>query len=469
MADSTELVVIGAGPGGYAAAFYAADKGMDVTLIEAGHLGGTCLNVGCIPSKALLHMASLIDETRHMSDLGLTFGEPKIDLEKIRAFKNKVIDQLRGGIQSLAKSRKVKIIHGFARFASENQLHIETSKELVMLQFQHAIIATGSTPVIPSALKLNSERVVDSTGALELQDIPERFLIVGGGIIGLELGSVYAALGSKVTVIEALDHLAGDADRDLVRLLERKLKSSFESIHLKTQVTSLKDNGDKILVEYQQGEKTENDSFDRVLLCIGRKPTSANLELEKAGISTDERGFIQVEKHVQTANPHVFAIGDVVPGPMLAHKASREARIAVDKIMGLKTEFDNVGIPSVIYTDPEIAWVGLTETEAKAKGIEYKLGKFPWAASGRALAINRTDGLTKILFDPKTERVLGVGIAGVGAGELIAEGGLALEMGAVLEDITNTVHAHPTLSETFMEGAETVHGLATHLFSKKKK
>lgn len=467
MSEKTELVVIGAGPGGYTAAFYAADKGMDVTIVEASHPGGTCLNVGCIPSKALLHVAKILEESKHAADAGVFFEAPRIDLDKMRDYKDGVIGKLRGGIRALAKARGVKIIEGFASFASPASLNISTADGVKELYFQKCIIATGSVPVVPASLRLDSPRVMDSTGALEIADVPERFLVVGGGVIGLELGSVYASLGSKVTVIEALDVIANGCDRDVAKPLEKVVKNNFEAIYTKTMVKGLKDLGEKIEVTYENADGVQEDRFDRVLLCIGRRPNSDKLELGNAGLSADERGFIQVSNTQQTALPHIYAIGDVVGNPMLAHKGSKEGRVAVDNIMDGKTVFDNLCIPSVIYTDPEVAWVGLTEIEAKEKGIDYKVGKFPWAASGRALAMGATNGMSKVLVDPKTERILGAAVVGTNAGELIAEAGLAIEMGAVIEDVTGTIHAHPTLSETVAESFETIHGVATHIFSKR--
>lgn len=468
MIKKTQLVVIGAGPGGYTAAFYAADRGMDVVLVEASHPGGTCLNVGCIPSKALLHVAKVLDEAKHASEAGIFFEEPKIDLDKVRTFKEGVVEKLRGGVKGLAKARKVELIEGFASFVDQNQLSIQTTDGRVFLDFDHCIIATGSVPVVPGPLNLKSERVMDSTGALELKDIPEKFLVVGGGVIGLELGSVYAGLGSKVTVVEALDYLANGCDRDIAKPLENMVKKSFDQVFTKTMVKSLAEEGDKIKVSFENADGAHEDSFDRVLLCIGRRPNSDKLELGNAGIQTDERGFINVSKSMQTGQPSIYAIGDVIGNPMLAHKGSKEARVAVDHILDGKTEYDNLCIPSVIYTDPEVAWVGLTEIEAKEKGIPYKLGKFPWAASGRALAMGRGEGMSKVLVDPETERVLGAAVVGTNAGELIAEPALAIEMGAVLEDLTGTIHAHPTLAETVAESFETIHGVATHIFSKRK-
>ncbi len=464
--EETELVVIGAGPGGYAAAFHAADLGIKTTLIERfPRLGGVCLNVGCIPSKALLHMGAFIEEAEQMKAHGIDFGKPKISLDKIRDFKESVIAKMTGGLKQLASLRKVNVIQGLASFMDDHNLSIATEDGEKRLVFKYAIIATGSKPVIPPVFDLKSDLVMDSSDALELKDVPQDFLIIGGGVIGLEMGSVYSALGSRVTVIEALPHIAGGLDKDISRVIEKKLKKSFETILVETMVKSLKEEKGKIVATYEKGGKEESKAFDKVLLSIGRRPLSDNLAHENINLDVDQKGFIQVNERMQTNHPHIFAIGDVVGNPMLAHKASREGIIAAEVIAGKKTIFDNLGIPSVIYTEPEVAWVGLTENEAKEKGIDYKVGSFSWGASGRATAMNKKEGLTKILFDPKNERVLGVAIVGANAGELIAEGGLALEMGAVKEDITSTIHAHPTLSETFMEAAENLHGMATHMFT----
>ena len=468
--NETELVVIGAGPGGYSAAFYAADLGIKTTLVEKfPNLGGVCLNVGCIPSKALLHMGAVKEEVELMKKNGLDFGTPKIDLAKIRDFKNSVIGKMTGGLKQLSALRKVDVIQGSAEFLDEHNLLIQTPNGEKRLVFKYLIIATGSKPIIPPVFNLESDLVMDSSDALELDNIPSDFLIIGGGVIGLEMGSVYAALGSKVTVIEALGHIAGGLDRDISRVIERKLKKSFKEILTDTRVSSLKIKNNKVKVVYEQGGKSKEGVFDKVLLSVGRKPQSYGLKAEKINLAIDQRGFIQVNERMQTNLEHIFAIGDVAGNPMLAHKASREGHVAVEVILGKKTIFDNLGIPNVIYTDPEVAWVGLTENEAKQKGIDYKVGSFSWGASGRATAMNKRDGLTKILFHPENERVLGVAIVGASAGELIAEGVLALEMGAVREDITSTIHAHPTLSETFMEAAENLHGMATHMFIPKRK
>ena len=470
MNRKTQLVVVGAGPGGYAAAFYAADLGFEVTLVERfANLGGVCLNVGCIPSKALLHLAALKEEIDVVKKHGLIFGEPQIDLKKMRDFKTSVIKKMTGGLDQLSKARKINVMTGMAEFKDANHLNIKTKDKEEELEFKYCVLATGSRPIVPPSFNIGSDRVIDSTGALELEDIPEKLLVVGGGVIGLELGSVYASFGSQVTVIEALPMIAGGADRDLIRPLENKLKNNFKDILVGTKVSSLSEKGKKIEVVYSSKEGEKKATFDKVLLSIGRRPNSDKLAVQKAGLEVDNKGFILVDQQLRTNIPHIYAIGDLVGNPMLAHKASREAHVAIDVINGKKEIFDNKGIPSVIYTDPEVAWVGLTETEAKKDNRPYDLAKFPWAASGRATSMGRTEGLTKILFEPKTERVLGVGIVGVSAGELIAEGGLALEMGAVMQDLAGTIHAHPTLSESISEASEALHGMCTHLYSPKKK
>lgn len=465
----TDLVVIGAGPGGYTGAFYAADKGLKVTLINKFEkLGGVCLNVGCIPSKALLHVAKVIEESKEAHEMGVDFGSPKINLDKIREYKNNVIKKMTGGLDQLSKVRKVEKVFGLAKFQDANHIIVNGPDGDTVVEFKNCMIATGSRPIVPAIFDIKSEKVMDSTGALDLKEIPGELLVIGGGVIGLELGSVYATLGSKVTVVEALPNIANGADSDLVRPLEKRLSALFKAIYKSSKVLSLKDNGSKIEAAFESEGKTITGQFDRVLLSIGRRPNSENLGLEKAGIQITDRGFIIANpKTLQTSVPHIYAIGDVIGNPMLAHKSSAESKVVVERILGKKTEFDVIGIPGVIYTDPEIAWVGLTETEAKAKGIAYNIGKFPWAASGRATSMGRPEGLTKILFEPETEKILGVGIVGVGAGELIAEGGLALEMQAVMGDVAGTIHAHPTISEAFMESAESLHGVATHIFAKK--
>jgi len=465
----TDLVVIGAGPGGYTGAFYAADLGLKVTLINKfDRLGGVCLNVGCIPSKALLHVVKVLEDTKHASEIGIDFSEPRINLHKMRDYKDSVIQKMTTGLDQLSKARKVEKVFGTASFQDKTHVIVKGAGEDTLVEFKYCIIATGSRPIVPAIFNIKSDKVMDSTGALELKDVPKELLVIGGGVIGLELGSVYATLGSKVTVVEALPNIANGADPDLVRPLEKRLNGIFKAIYKNSKVLSLKDVDDQIEASYESEGKTITEKFDRVLLSIGRRPNSENLGLDKAGVEVTERGFIVANpKTLETTVPNIFAIGDVIGNPMLAHKSSAESKVAVDRILGKKTEFDVIGIPGVIYTDPEVAWVGLTETEAKAKGIAYKIGKFPWAASGRATSMGRPEGLTKILFEPETEKVLGVGIVGVGAGELIAEGGLALEMQAVMGDIAGTIHAHPTVAETFMESAESLHGMATHIFAKK--
>lgn len=467
-----DLVVIGAGPGGYAAAFRAADKGLKTVLIEKFNtLGGVCLNVGCIPSKALLHLVALKEEMEEVKNHGLEYSGVKINLKKMRDFKDSVIAQMTGGLKQLSKARKVQVIYGMAEFVDSNNLEVKggkDGKEIERVVFKNAIIATGSKPIIPPAMDLKSDLVMDSTDALELKNIPKSLLVVGGGVIGLEMGSVYAGLGSEVTVVEALDKIAGSADPDLTKILQKKLNNSFKAIKTNCQVEKMAIKNKQVEVTYSGSEKSQTEKFDKVLVSVGRKPNSDSLALDKVGVKVSERGFIEVDNQLRTSIANIFAIGDVVGGAMLAHKAAHEGLVAVDVILGKKVIFDKRGIPCVIYTNPEVAWVGLTETEAKAKGIQYKLGSFPWAASGRAVAMGKKDGVTKILFDPKTERVLGVGMVGANAGELIAEGGLALEMSAVMEDIALTVHAHPTVSETFMEAAENLHGMSVHIYSPKK-
>jgi dihydrolipoamide dehydrogenase len=471
---STQLVVIGGGPGGYAAAFYAADIGMQVTLVDnEANPGGVCLYRGCIPSKALLHVAKLIQEAKHASAWGIAFGEPKIDLDKLRAFKDAVVTKLTGGLGQISKLRKVNYIQGKAAFAGTTQLSIELTKGgRETLDFQHAIIATGSRPATVPGLSIDSPRLLDSTSALDLPDVPKTLLVVGGGYIGLELGSVYAALGSKVTVVEMTPGLLPGADRDLVAFLSRRLEQQLHKILLNARVAEMKNgkNGVSVTIEGEGlADADKSQTFDRVLVSVGRKPNSAIDGLDRTRVKVGQRGFIEVDAARRTAEPNIFAIGDVVGEPMLAHKASHEARVAVDAAAGRKVAFEPQAIPAVVFTDPEVAWCGLTETEAKAQGREVEIAKFPWAALGRALAIDRPEGVTKLTIDPKTERVLGVGIVGSGAGELIAEGVLAVEMGALAADLTLTIHPHPTLSETLMESAEVFFGHSTHVHRPKKK
>jgi dihydrolipoamide dehydrogenase len=463
----TQLVVIGGGPGGYAAAFYAADLGLEVTLVEMEkYPGGVCLYRGCIPSKALLHVAKLLHETEAASALGLEYSPPKIDLDKMRAWKNSVVTKLTGGLGVLTKQRKITYIQGRATFQGGSTLSIEGEDgETTKLSFDNAILATGSRPARAGALWIDSPRLMDSTTALDLPDIPQSLLVIGGGYIGLELGTVYSALGSKVSVVEMTGGLLPGADRDLVQILHKRLENQFEAIHLNTKVLSLKEEKNGIRAELQSGDgEVKKQLFERVLMSVGRVPNSQNLGLENTKIETDKRGFVLVDAQRGTREPKIYAIGDIAGEPMLAHKASHEARVAVDAIAGHAAAWQPNAIPAVVFTDPEIAWSGLTEIEAAKQGKAVEVARFPWAASGRALTLDRTDGVTKILVEPGTQRVLGVGICGVGAGELIAEATLALEMGATVEDLKSTIHAHPTLSETVMESAEVFFGQATHLY-----
>jgi dihydrolipoamide dehydrogenase len=464
----TEIVVVGAGPGGYAAAFYAADLGKKVILIERDKkLGGVCLNRGCIPSKALLYATHQIVNARESAHRGITFAELSVDLSKLRAWKESILEKLAGGVATLAKMRGVQVIQGRAYFEGSNKLRVETESGQQFVEYEKAILAVGSLPAVPKAFDLGNPRVMTSTGALEVEDIPENLLIVGGGYIGMELGFVYAALGSKVTVVEALDAILAAADADLARPVVANAKKMFKEIRLKARVTKMATVGKQIKVESEYNGEKLTELYDRVLVSVGRVANSADLGLENTKVELDEKGFVKINAQQQTADPSIYAIGDIAGGIMLAHKAHKEARNAVENIFGESTIFDSV-IPAVVFTDPELAWCGLTEAEAREKGIKYQVAKFPWTASGRALSFDRTDGVTKIIADPETERVLGVGICGAGAGELIAEAVLAIEMGATVEDIALTVHAHPTLSETLMECADAFYGHATHTFTKKK-
>jgi dihydrolipoamide dehydrogenase len=463
-ASETQLLVIGGGPGGYPAALHAADHGMKVTLVdEDPKLGGVCLNRGCIPSKALLHTAKVIREAHEMAEYGVTFGDPKLDLDKLRGFvQQKVVGKLTGGIAQLTKGRGVDVIRGHAAFLDPNTVQV-SGEQSAVIRFKNCIIATGSVPVIPRPWQINDPRVMDSTAALLLPDIPRKFLVIGGGYIGLEIGSVYAALGSKVTVVEALDSILAMADRDLVAPLEKKLRTEFESIHTSTKVGMLEARPDGIRVTLEGKDVPGELVFDRVLISVGRRPNFANLALDKAGVNQDQKGFIPVDKHRRTNVPHIQAIGDIAGEPGLAHKATAEARVAVDVLLGEPAEWSPHAIPAVIFTDPEIAWAGLTQKEAESQNVPHEVLKFPWAASGRAVSIARTEGLTKMLVDPESKRILGVGIVGAGAGEMIAEGVLAIEMGAVARDVMESIHPHPTLSETVMESAELAYGGATHI------
>ena len=458
-----QLVVIGGGPGGYAAAFRAADLGLDVTLVEsAPRLGGVCLLRGCIPSKALLHVARVLTEAREAAEWGIRFGSPTIDLGAVRAWKDRVIGRLADGVLELARRRGIRILHARATFVDSQTLRLEGA-DVGTLRFRNAILATGSIPAVPPPLAADDPRVIDSTGALELQDIPARLLVVGGGYIGLEMGTVYSALGSRVVVVEMTDGLLPGVDRDLVRPLAQRLKERFEAVHLNTRVVALRPDADGVLASLE-GASAGEERFDRVLIAVGRRPNSLNLGLENTKVIVDGRGFVQVDRQLRTADANIFAIGDLAGEPMLAHKASHEGRTAAEVVAGHDTEFDKAAIPAVVFTDPEIAWCGLTETQARSQGREVQVARFPWGASGRAATLGRADGVTKLICDPQTQRVLGVGITGAGAGELIAEGVLAVEMAAVARDVAETVHPHPTLSETVGESAEAVLGSATHLF-----
>lgn len=465
-----QLLVIGGGPGGYPAALHAADHGLKVTLVdEDPKLGGVCLNRGCIPSKALLHVAKLIREAKEAAEWGLAFGEPKLDLEKLRNFvQQKVVGKLTGGIAQLTKGRGVDVVKGHATFTDANTVEV-TGDAPETIKFKNCIIATGSVPAIPKAWQLDDPRILDSTSALLLPDVPKKLLVIGGGYIGLELGSIYAALGSKVTVVEALDTILAAADRDLVVPLEKKLRSEFEAIYTSTKVAKLEATNEGIVASLEGTDAPASITFDRVLVSVGRRPNFANLGLDKAGVKQDERGFITVNKKRQSNVPHIQAIGDIAGEPGLAHKATAEARVAVEVLLGEPAEWSPRAIPAVIFTDPEIAWAGLTQKEAETQNVTHEVLKFPWAASGRAVSIGRTEGLTKMLVDPESKRVLGVGICGAGAGEMIAEAVLAIEMGAVARDILESIHPHPTLSETVMESAELAYGVATHMVKPRKK
>ncbi|MFC1550595.1 dihydrolipoyl dehydrogenase [Candidatus Neomarinimicrobiota bacterium] len=467
----TEVVVIGAGPGGYAAAFRASDLGRQVVMIDkAKELGGVCLNRGCIPSKALLHIAKVIEETRALSEMGVKYTKPKLDLDKIRGWKDKVVSQLNGGISQMAKARKVEAIQGEAKFVTGNELSVVTPDGVQQILFKSAIVATGSRPAKIPGFPYDHSSLLDSTSALELESIPERLLIIGGGYIGLEMGTVYRALGSKVNVVEMLDTILPGADQDLIRLLLRNLKQQFEEILVKSKVTKIipKPEG-SLSVQIESDGKTTEKTFDKVLVAVGRKPNTENLGLENAGLTVNNRGLIEVDKYQRTGVSNIYAIGDITGDPMLAHKATHEGKVAAEIIAGLPAAFDTDAIPAVMFTDPEVAWVGLTETEAKMQNIPYEKGEFPWAASGRALSIGQQIGKTKILFDPETKRVLGVGIIGSNAGDLISEGTLAIEMGADVEDLSLTIHPHPTLSETVGNAAEVFAGTVTDLYMPKRR
>ena len=473
MADNTnlQLAVVGGGPGGYAAAFLAADLGLKVTLIDPEvNPGGVCLYRGCIPSKALLHVSKLIEESHQAKNWGIEFSDPKIDLAKLRAWKESVVKRLTGGLGQLSKQRSVKYIQGRAGFENSNTLRITKADGTgESLRFDRILLATGSRPAVIPALKIDSPRMMDSTGALDLKDIPKTLLVVGGGYIGLELGSVYAAFGTKVTVVEMLSGLLPGADRDLVLPLHKRLEKAFDGILLNTTVKSLKEESSGIRATFDGADVKEREKvFEKVLVSVGRKPNSEIPGLDKTRVKVGPKGFIQVNKQLQTDDPSIYAIGDVVGEPMLAHKAMHEGRTAVEAIIGRKVAFEPHAIPAVVFTDPEIAWAGLTETQAKENGREIAVAKFPWGASGRAITLDRPDGMTKLILDPKTERVLGVGIVGVGAGDLISEGVLAIEMAALAGDLELTIHPHPTLSETVMEAAEVFFGTSTDVYRPKR-
>jgi dihydrolipoyl dehydrogenase len=474
MAEAIQLVVLGAGPGGYAAAFYAADLGMQVALVdEEKNPGGVCLYRGCIPSKALLHVAKVIDEAKHAGNWGVSFGEPKVEIDKLRAYKQGVVDKLTAGVGSVGKLRKVRFVQGRGTLTGPNSMTVAGPGGSTDLEFQHLILATGSHPTKIPTLSLDSPRMMDSTSGLELPDVPKSLLVIGGGYIGLELGTVYATLGSKVSVVEMTPGLLPGADRDLVNVLEKRLKKLFAAIMLNTKVVKVAEQGAEkgsaIRVTFEGDIPEKEQVFDRVLVAVGRRPNSKIPGLETTKVKIDQKGFIETDGQRRTAEPTIFAIGDVAGEPMLAHKASHEARVAVEAIQGHKAVFEPQAIPAVVFTDPEIAWCGLTETQAQAEGVEIDVAKFPWGALSRAITVDRPEGLTKLVLEANTGRVLGVGIVGSGAGELIAEGALAIEMGATAEDMKLVIHPHPTLSESVMESAEVFFGQSTHVYKPKRK
>lgn len=467
-AIKTEIVVVGAGPGGYAAAFYAADKGAKVILVEQEkRLGGVCLNHGCIPSKAFLHVTKLISEARESKMRGITFSEPKIELNKLRSWKESILEKLSLGISGLAQKRGVEVLYGRGHFEDSQTLRVETKEGQKFINYDKAIVAVGSQPAIPQAFDLGNKRIMTSTEALEIEEVPRDLLIVGGGYIGMELGTVYATLGSRIVMVEALSQILTGVDADLIRPVKNYADKAFREIRLSTKVLKMATSGKQIKVAMEVEEKKKEELYDRVLVSVGRKPNCEDLGLDNTKVSRDEKGFIKVNERQETTDPSIFAIGDVAGGVLLAHKAAREGRIAVEVITGESAAFERI-IPAVIFTDPEIAWCGLTETEARSKNIPIQVARFPWSASGRALSFDRPDGLTKLIIEPETERILGVGIVGSGAGELISEGVLAIEMGATAKDMAESIHPHPTLSETLMECAESFYGYATHSFIKKR-
>lgn len=467
--EQCQVLVLGAGPGGYTAAFRAADLGLDVILVERWpQLGGVCLNVGCIPSKALLHAAKVIEDAEAMASHGISFGQPEIAPNKLRDWKNQVVGQLTNGLDGLAKKRKVRVLHGTGLFEGPQLLAVSDGDKTTSVAFEHCIIAAGSEPAMLPDLP-DDPRIMDSTGALELDEIPKRLLVIGGGIIGLEMATVYDALGSDVTIVELTKTLIPEADRDLVKPLEKRIKARYAAIYLGARVTGLKATKKGITVKFEGGDAPASEIYDRVLVAVGRRPNGRALGAEAAGVTVDERGFVPVDRQMRTNVPHIFAIGDVVGQPMLAHKATHEGKVAAEVISGEKRAFDARVIPSVAYTDPEVAWVGLTETEARENDVSYEKAVFPWAASGRSLALGRSEGLTKLLFDPATERLLGAGIVGSNAGDLISEAALAIEMGSDAADIGLTIHPHPTLSETVAMAAEAFEGTLTDLYVPRRK
>ena len=468
--NHTDILVIGSGPGGYAAAFRAADLGREVTLIDKDPtLGGVCLNRGCIPSKTLLHIAKVLEEADSLKKMGVTFSKPSIDIDLVRDWKNKVVSQLSGGIGQMAKARKVNTIQAIATFLSDTEVQLETDSNKEIITFDYCIIASGSSSSVIPGIPFDNEDVLTSKTALDLKRIPDSLLVIGGGYIGLEMGTVFSALGARVSIAEFLPNLLPGADTDLVKPLARKLKKEFDEILLSTKITkveSLKTSGLKVTME-KDGKEVSKD-YEQVLVSVGRKPNTTKMGIDKTNIKVDDHGFISVDKYQKTSVKNIYAIGDIVGNPMLAHKATHEGKVAAEVICGLPAAFDAKAIPAVIFTDPEIAWVGLTETEAKEEGLEYEKGEFPWAASGKSLALGRNEGRTKILFDKETKRTIGVGIVGPNAGDLISEGALAIEMGADAEDISLTVHPHPTLGETFANAAEVFEGTVTDLYIPKK-
>lgn len=466
---TTEILVLGAGPGGYAAAFYAADKGKQVILVEQNpRLGGICLNVGCIPSKALLHATAILREVEDSAQRGIEFGKPSVDLDKLRSWKESILDKLGQGIKTLSQQRKIQLVHGRGHFEDSQTLRVETAEGQKFIRYEKAIIAVGSKPTMPSAFDLGNKRVMTSTEALELPDVPQDLLVVGGGYIGMELSTVYAALGSNVVVVEALPSILTGVDADLARPVMRAARKSLKEIRVNAKVLKMATAGKQIKVTMEVDKQRQEELYDRVLVAIGRSPNYTDLGLQNTKVTKDDKGFVHCNAQQQTADPHIYAIGDINGGALLAHRATKEGKIAVEAMLGEASAFDNIVIPAVVYTDPEVAWCGLTESEAKARNVEVKVAKFLWGASGRALTLDRPDGLTKLIIEPETERILGVGIAGAGAGELIGEGVLAVEMGATARDIADSVHPHPTLTETLMEAAESFYGTATHTLSRRR-